>query len=317
MRTFLKRKKLLTILAVIAAVWMWRLAGDVSQRVAEMEAIPDPILRATQLDKRRAGPDRTKRPGLEQDVIEIYESELVKHTLDDPPTDVPPIVLKLPEKFRILTSKGAVRDWGASLMTYYPSFTSPRDPENANYGLNCVGYCNGRIHVSIENVGRNAPSPTNPKGHFHTDYIVRNILSMKNDWAIETAWPRLAISNTLYTDFPPGAGFDMVFEELNTADDDARNIRPGYYKHVNRYYIHKNKEPNYYDFLVECQVPSGDNQAFFCEFHFSLLCNSAVFVKASIVKGEHMLDFFAIKSTVDRFVSDMIVKPECKRERNG
>lgn len=76
---------------------MWRLAADVNRRLAEMEDIPDPVLRSVELDKRRAGPDRTKRPGLEQDVIEIYEAD-AKHTLDDPPTDVPPIVLKLPEK---------------------------------------------------------------------------------------------------------------------------------------------------------------------------------------------------------------------------
>lgn len=82
-----------------------------------------------------------------------------------------------------------MRDWAAYILTYYPSFTGPRDPENANYGLNCVGHCNGQILVSIENVGRNAPGPANPKAQFHTDYIARNILGNKRDWEIETAWP--------------------------------------------------------------------------------------------------------------------------------
>jgi hypothetical protein len=253
MRTFLKRKKLLLILAVFAAAWTWRQASDVSQRLAEMEDIPDHILRATQLDKRRAGPDRTKRPGLEDRVIEIYESDS-KHTLDDPPTDVPPIVLKLPEKFRVLTSKGAVRDWGAYLMTYYSSFTSPRDPENANYGLNCVGYCNGQILISIENIGRNAPGPDKPGARFFIDLLVGSLLADKYDWAIETAWPQMAISHILYTDLPPEAGFDMVFEELNTMDDDAKNIRKGYYKHIERFYIHKNKEKNRFDLFIRCQI---------------------------------------------------------------
>lgn len=311
MRTVLKRKKLLLILAVLAAAWMWRLAGDVSQRRAEIGDMPDPILRGVQLDKRRAGPDRARRPGLEQDVIEIYEAD-AKHTLDDPPTDVPPIILKLPEKFRASISKGAVRDWGAYILTYYPSFTSPRDPENAKYGLSCVGYCNGQILVSIENIGRNAPGSINPKAQFQTDYLARYVLGEKN----ERKYPQFAIPHILDTDLPPQAGFDIVFEELNTADDDAKHIRPSCYKQIERFYIHKNKKFNYFDFFVQCQVPSGDNhfEQFLCELHFTLACNPAVYVKVSIVGEQIVPELLNIRAEVEQFVSGMIVKPECKRE---
>jgi hypothetical protein len=313
MRAFLKRRKLLLIFAALAASWVWGLVADINRRrLAELEDNPDPVLRRAHLDKRRVGADRTKRPGLEDGVIEIYEPDS-KQDLNDPPTDVPPIILKLPEKFRIYPSNGVVRDWGAYLMTYYPSFTSPRDPENASYGLNCVGYCNGQISISIQNVGRDAPGPANPRAQFQTDYIVRGILSMKYDWAIETSWPQMALSNTLYTDLPPQEGFDIVFEEMNTAAKDARNIKPDTYRHINRFYIHKNKEFNYFDFLVRCQIPAGANQAFACELHFLLECNPSVFVKVHIVKDEYSIEFFNLRSSVDRFVSSMIIKPECKK----
>lgn len=313
MRAFLRRRKLLLIFAALAASWVWGLIADINRRhLAELEENPDPVLRRAHLDKRRVGADRTKRPGLEDGVIEIYEPDS-KQDLNDPPTDVPPIVLKLPEKFRTGTSKGVVRDWGAYLMTYYPSFTSPRDPENANYGLNCVGYCNGQISISIENVGRNAPSPANPKARFLTDRLVRSFLSDKYDWAIETSWPQMALSNVLYTDLPPQAGFDMVIEKMLTSAKDARNLQPGTYKHIDRYYAHKNKELDYFDFLVECQIPAGANQAFTCELNFLLACNPSVFVGVFIVKDEYSIDFFDLRSSVDRFLSDMIMKPECKK----
>ena len=312
MRAFLKRRKLLLIFAALAASWVWGLIADINRRhLAELEENPDPVLRRAHLDKRRVGADRTKRPGLEDGVIEIYDRDIL-HTLDDPPTDVPPIVLKLPEKFRVFTSKGVVRDWEAYLMTYYPSFTSPRDPENVNYGLSCVGSCNGQILISIENVGRNAPGSANPKARFLTDLLVRGVLSDKYDWAIET---QMALSNVLYTDLPPQAGFDTVIEKMLTSAKDARDLQPGTYKHIDRFYAHKNKKLDYFDFLVECHIPSGDNnfEQFMCRFNFLLECNPGAYVNVSGIRGEKLIDFFKMKLEIDRFVSNMIVKPECKK----
>ena len=48
-----------------------------------------------------------------------------------------PIILKIPEKFRFTPGKGGTRDWGLNLLTYYPGFASPLEPQNAKFGLSC------------------------------------------------------------------------------------------------------------------------------------------------------------------------------------
>src|SRR5947207_2798495 len=74
----------------------------------------------------------------EPETIEIYEPDGT-HSLDAPSQDMQPIVLQVPGKFRYGSSKGNSRNWGLNVLTYYPSFTSPEDPENAKFSLSCVG----------------------------------------------------------------------------------------------------------------------------------------------------------------------------------
>lgn len=82
--------------------------------------------------------------------INIYE-HYGSYMLDDPPPGVRPIILDVPEKFLYDRSKKAIVTWGTNILTYYPSFTSPADPENRNFGLACAGICNGSILISVEN----------------------------------------------------------------------------------------------------------------------------------------------------------------------
>jgi hypothetical protein len=94
--------------------------------------------------------DQTGPEGVGFGTIEIYE-HYGQYTLDAPPPDMPPIVLQVPEKFRYGLSKGTARNWGVNILTYYPHFTSPEEPENAEFGLNCAGICNGRVLILVEN----------------------------------------------------------------------------------------------------------------------------------------------------------------------
>src|SRR5260221_9181435 len=62
--------------------------------------------------------------------IEIYENHGT-YSLDAPPPDMRPVVLSIPDQF-LYGSGGAApkRNWGVNVLTYYPNFTSPRDPSN-------------------------------------------------------------------------------------------------------------------------------------------------------------------------------------------
>ncbi len=109
---------------------------------------------------------------VEARLIEIYE-HWGNFTLASPPPEMKPIVLQVPEAFRYGSSKGATRNWGLNLLTYYPTFTSPQAPENTSFGLNCKGDCNGRILVAIENRAHSIGSPRSHNSPNMGDYIAR------------------------------------------------------------------------------------------------------------------------------------------------
>jgi hypothetical protein len=92
--------------------------------------------------------------------IDIYE-HYGYYMLDDPPP--------------------GVRPWGTNILTYYPSFTSPADPENRNFGLACAGLCNRRILISVENRDHSVRFSSANMG----DFIARSSLK----WAKTPPYP--------------------------------------------------------------------------------------------------------------------------------
>ena len=262
------------------------------------------------LQPQRTGPYDVgaSKPG----IVEIYQPDGV-HTLQNPPADVPPIILKIPEKFRVHSSKGGTRDWGLNLLTYYPGFASPLEPQNAKFGLSCAGFCNGRILVSIENLGRNFKQVDITEQKYYSliwpNAYALDLLRKKKK---ELIWT-LHHANLHITDFPAGDGFDIVFEELITAMEDAPNIIPRNFKAIRRYYLRWNQDLGYYDLVTECHVPSGNNsfERFSCTLHFSLTCNPAVSVKVTGVDEKFTSEFGNLKTETDKFVSAMLVKPFC------
>ncbi|MGO9171456.1 MAG: hypothetical protein ACLP7P_05780 [Rhodomicrobium sp.] len=310
MRELLNKRKSALLAALAAMLLYWLLLPGVSQQHWErISDSPDPVLRTTPLGKTRAGP--YSLPDAEEGIVEIYEPDGV-HGLEDPRTDVPPIILKIPERFRGNGRRGGRRDWGLNLLTYYPGFTSPREPENAKFGLSCAGYCNGRILITIEN-GSSFRLPDTRGNRYnaktHADYIARHMLEEKK----ERQWPQHYQPNLHTTDLEPQAGFGIVFEELWTKMEDAPNVIPEHYTEIMRYYLRKNQEGEYFDLVVSCHVPSGNNtyEPFTCTLHFSLACNPAVSVEVTGVDGKFVPEFDKIQTETDRFVSAMLVKPQC------
>jgi hypothetical protein len=221
--------------------------------------------------------------------------------------------LKVPEKYRVYNSKGAIRDWGVNLLTYYPGFTSPEDGENAKFGLSCTGFCNGRMLITIENFGRNFKqinlSSKQYYSHAAVDIYARRLLQKKKDQLL----PGYHQQNLHVTDYAPEAGFDVVFEELYTKMEDAPNIIPGHFADIHKFYLKWNQAREYYDLVADCHIPSGNNnfERFVCTLTFSLACNPAVSVKATGADGKFLPEFGNIQSATDRFVSSMIIEPAC------
>jgi hypothetical protein len=144
--------------------------------------------------------------------IELYEYS-GKCPLDAPPPDMHPVILQVPEEFRYASSKGAPRTWGVQILTYYPSLSSPKDPANKNYGLDCAGLCNGRILIEVEFRPRILETNSPNMG----DFIARAQLK----WKKTPPYP----PNVSVRDLGPQDDFDEGFERTLTMPATARGDR--------------------------------------------------------------------------------------------
>ena len=219
--------------------------------------------------------------------IEIYEHWSV-YTLAAPPPEMRPIVLQVPEAFRYGSSKGATRNWGLNVLTYYPSFTSPRAPENVSFGLDCRGDCNGRMLVSIENRAHSIND-----SRFHSpnmgDYIARVDLQ------------RLAPIGSTKTDLGPQRGFDSGYEIRIPA-------RNGVGDRAEQHLFRLSEDRAHYDLTTDCSI----NQfAKTCTLHFSLRCNPEIYVKVVALDMRHIDQFADVVRKTDQFVTSMVREPSC------
>jgi hypothetical protein len=235
----------------------------------------------------------------EPGTIEIYEN-YGPYTLDAPPPEMRPIILQVPERFRYGSSRGATRNWGLNLLTYYPSFTSPADPENAKFGLNCAGVCNGRILICIENRAHSIHAPNQFDALNMGDFIAQSTLK----WKKTPPYPPYVH----VFDLSPPEGLDEAFEQIITKVEDAPNIIPGHFATVHRFYFKRDETKTNYNLAVICSVFERTT----CELHFSLACNPAVYVTVSWLDSQYLPQSADIKNRTDQFVSAMIKVPPCK-----
>jgi len=175
--------------------------------------------------------------------IEIYESR-GNFTLRAPPPEMKPIVVQVPEAFRYGSSRGAMRNWGLNLLTYYPTFTSPQAPENVLFGFNCKGDCNGRILVAINNRTHSINGPRFDSPNMG-DYIAR----------VE---PLIPIGSTK-TYLEPQHGFDSGYEVRIPASN-------GVGDQIDRYLFHSSEDRAHYDLAARCSI---NRFAKTCTLHFS------------------------------------------------
>ncbi len=165
----------------------------------------------------------------ESGIIEIYE-HYGTYTLASPPAEMQPIVLRIPAAFLYGSSKIGGRNWGLNLLTYYPAFSSPSDPENANFGLRCAGICNGRILISVQNRTHSISQTIPNMG----DFIARS----------ELKWRKTPPSppNVRVRDIDPVEGFEEGFERATFEVGDARKRSP---LGLQRVYLRRASDKNY------------------------------------------------------------------------
>jgi hypothetical protein len=226
--------------------------------------------------------------GTDNGLVEIYE-----YTGEKSPT---PIVLQVPKEFRYGSSAGQTRSWGINILTYYPSLSSPRDPANASYGLNCVGFCNGRILVAI------AYAPT---------VLTRHIASSATDAEAQNFLRYFhgpGPGNVHVTDLAPEFGFDEVFERTIEPLPGNKSIIPGNPPRVDRYLLKFAPDAVHYGAYAHCSMSTKVQT---CEIRFSLDCDPAISVAVIGWPFARMDDASEIHRRVEQFVAAMVKQPKC------
>jgi hypothetical protein len=199
-----------------------------------------------------------------------------------------PIVLQVPETFRYGSSKGATRDWGLNLLTYYPSFTSPHAPDNASFGLNCKGDCNGRILVSIEN-----------RTHSINNSRWLNSPNMADVVAHAAFSKSLAPKSSAVSDLAPQHGFDVGYEVRIPPSN-------GIGEQSHQYRFHLGGDGIHYDLAAKCSINRFTKV---CTLHFSLKCNPAIYVQVVAIDMKHIDEFMDVVVKTDQFVTSMVRAP--------
>ena len=170
--------------------------------------------------------------------------------------------------------------WGVQILTYYPSFTSPEDPANKDYGLGCAGICNGRILISIEY----RPGLLQTTSPNMGDFIARAELR----WKRTPPYP----ANVTVRDLGSQSGFDSGFERATDGSSNKEMV------------LFRNAADG-----ATCQ--SGQPKVS-CILHLSLSCNPAIYVSVNGLDGSYLDRSSDIARQVDDFVGAMVKVPCCR-----
>jgi hypothetical protein len=229
-----------------------------------------------------ARPQEPARNKLLQRVAETDGDTVEIHQVAD--RQAPTIVLRIPQQFRFRSSIGQTQSLGINLITFYPDFTSLADSRNYWYGSGCLGYCNGQMMVSIENVPADW-SASLQKRLFDKGYLRILTNHKPTSFGIEVE------------DIDPILGFEKVFDQ-RLADAYRTRI------------LLKGENDNKLTPLsAECSMSTTVQV---CELYFTLKCAPMVDIEA-IWPYDHLSEAFQLQKRVDDFVSAMLVQPQCAK----
>lgn len=199
----------------------------------------------------------------------------------------PSVLLEIPHKFRYRSSIGVEKTSGVNILTYYPSFTSLADWENFSQSIRgCVGYCNGRMLISIDNIFT---------GITRDNFINSSTATSRGYFAYNHSKdPHIRI-----VDLEPQSGFDFVFDKLSGQ----------HFGFKRRYLLRSSADKSLYELAADCSM---DTPYHGCILAFSLSCNPAIAIEIHGWAYERLDKALELQRDVDRFISAMVKQPKCE-----
>ncbi len=204
----------------------------------------------------------------EQNRIELYPYGGRYYLLQSPPPDVTPAVFMVPQEFRWGSTSNVAQiknhAWGIQILTYYPGFSNPAAPQNREFGLDCAGYCNGRImiYISYNPAMVRANIANTADASVHGELENRKFIS------------GLQLSNVTFKDLGPGGSFDGGFDHIAMVPG-SQPPKIGSYDR----FLWRKTADGHYDLVAKCGLDASSPH---CLLHFSSSCNPAISVQVTI-----------------------------------
>jgi hypothetical protein len=227
----------------------------------------------------------------EQDRIELYDPAGAFYLLKSPPPDMRPAVFVVPQEFRWGSTRNVAQmnyhAWGIQILTYYPGFSSPAAPQNKSLGLDCIGYCNGRILIyisyspRIQSVGFANAADSTVHGQLRDRKFITG----------------LHLPNVTYKDIGPRGPFSGGFEHIAMVQG-ALPPKIG----ADDLVLWRETKDGHYDLVALC-APDAPNPP--CHLIFSSSCSPAISIQVSVTMRD--IDRAAdIRDKTDAFLLPMI-----------
>jgi hypothetical protein len=201
------------------------------------------------------------------------------------------IFMNIPGDFTYGSSASINKGYGINLLTWLSNFKSASALENREFGLQCGGYCNGRVLLSIRNDASYIPKEYATKA----DFLVRKFFENNKYGTEEFVKKEIKIENSF--------GFTDAYDEFHQSD---------FPKHlITQYLFHRIPSKSTYDQFATCH-PEAPFPG--CSFTFSLDCEPSLSVSVSVVRYADMVEATEIQRKVNRFLTPFILTERCQKK---
>lgn len=217
------------------------------------------------------------------------DSDLVRIIAGPSYNDPTTVTLRVPNGIRYGSAIGAASSDYFNIITHYPAFDTRLTSDQTLSSLNCNGYCDGRITVSLSII---PSSWVRTRARIYYDEGAgAGLKEHKPIW-----------SQTSVVDRASMFGFNTVFDIIKPRrpQDD-----------ITRYFVNDVQGSKISDIVVGyCSLSTPFHG---CRFSFVLDCYPELNIDIGLWPYEHLSQFIDLKEKVSSFVELMIVEQKCHK----
>jgi len=208
------------------------------------------------------------------------------------------IFLRIPNEYMGFYAYPTLKSRDMNLFGYYPDFSSASNPKNRSYlSGNCVGYCNGRLMISIENTGLPPTYPNSvsveARGFLEPPRVFKATKGRRPPPVIKRFEQR------------PEFGFDKIFDDIAYIEDGEKITTH------KRFMLRSVDDGVNYDAAARCDMKA---KYVHCILLFSPQCEPRILVHLTSWEYGRMNEALDVMRGAENLVAGWIESNKCKRE---